>query len=127
MKTQTVRIVDLGRGPQIEGHRLTVMDVFYYLQRGYDFDFIHRAMPSLLREEFDAVVDYVNRHHDELVEKDRRADEFIRQGIEAQRAKGLYQDIDESVPVEERAARLSEKLRLRLAEQAEKNGGHAAR
>ncbi len=127
MKTQTVRIVDLGRGPQIEGHRLTVMDVFYYLHRGYDFDFIHRAMPSLLREEFDAVVEYVNQHHDELVEKDRRADEFIRQSIAAQRAKGLYHEIDDSVPVEERAARLREKLRLRLAEQAEKNGGHAAR
>ena len=38
VNTQTVRIVDLGRGPQIEGHRLTVMDVFYYLHRGYDFD-----------------------------------------------------------------------------------------
>jgi uncharacterized protein (DUF433 family) len=127
MKTQTVRIVDLGRGPQIEGHRLTVMDVFYYLHRGYDFDFIHRAMPSLLREEFDAVVEYVSRHHDELVDKDHRAEEFIRQGIAAQRAKGLYHEIDESVPVEERAARLKEKLHRQLAEQAEKNGGHPAR
>jgi hypothetical protein len=25
---RSVKIVDLGRGPQIEGHRLTVMDVF---------------------------------------------------------------------------------------------------
>src|SRR3989442_132186 len=127
MNTKQVRIVDLGRGPQIEGHRLTVMDVFYYLHRGYGFDFIHRAMPSLLREEFDAVVEYVNQHHDELVQKDHRADEFIRQGIEAQRAKGLYHEIDESVPVEERAACLREQLRLRLAERAENNGGHAAR
>jgi hypothetical protein len=29
MSKQQVRIVDLGRGPQIEGHRITVMDVFY--------------------------------------------------------------------------------------------------
>src|SRR5205807_3861579 len=104
-----VRIIDIGRGPQIEGHRLTVMDVFYYLHRGYDFDFIHRAMPSLLREEFDAVVDYVNQHYDELVDKDRRADDLIRRGIADQRAKGFSHDIDESVPVEERAARLKEK------------------
>ena len=48
-ETQIVQIVDLGRGPQIEGHRLTVMDVFYYLHRGYDFDFVHMAMPSLPR------------------------------------------------------------------------------
>jgi uncharacterized protein (DUF433 family) len=127
MKTKAVRIVELGRGPQIEGHRLTVMDVFYYLHRGYGFDFIHRAMPSLTREQFDAVVDYVNEHRDELVEKDRRVEERIKQGIAEQKARGLYHEIDTSVPVEERAARLKEKLRRRLKEQAEKNGGQPAR
>src|SRR6266852_5069551 len=76
MHTKRIRIVDLGRGPQIEGHRLTVMDVFYYLQRGYDFDFIHRAMPRLTRKQFDAIAKYVNEHHAELVEKDRRVEEF---------------------------------------------------
>ena len=126
MKTKTVRIIEIGRGPQIEGHRLTVMDVFYYLHRGFDFDFIHRAMPSLTREEFDAVVEYVNEHRDELVEKDRRIDERIKQDIAEQKAKGLYHEIDESIPVEERAARLKEKMRQRLKEQAEKNGGHPA-
>ena len=75
MSANKLRIIDVGRGPQIEGHRLTVMDVFYYLHRGYDFDFIHRAMPSLTRAQFDAVVEYVNEHHDELVEKDRRVEE----------------------------------------------------
>jgi uncharacterized protein (DUF433 family) len=50
MITNSARIIDIGRGPQIEGHRLTVLDVFYYLQRGYDFDFIHRAMPTLTRD-----------------------------------------------------------------------------
>src|SRR6267378_2751209 len=108
MTANTIRIVDVGRGPQIEGHRLTVMDVFYYLHRGYDFDVIHRAMPTLTREQFDAVVEYVSAHRDELVDKDRRVEEWIRKGIEAQKAKGLYHEIDESVPVEERAARLTE-------------------
>src|SRR3954453_13912862 len=103
MATTTVRIVDVGRGPQIEGHRLTVMDVFYYLHRGRDFDFIHRAMPSLSREQFDAVVEYVNEHRQELVEKDRRVEEWIQRGIAEQKAKGLYHEIDESVPVEVRA------------------------
>lgn len=126
MKTTTVRIVDYGRGPQIEGERLTVMDVFYYLHRGYDFDFIHRAVPRLTREAFDAVVAYVKDHHAELVEKDRRAEERNRKGIEEQKAKGLYPKIDKSIPIEVRAARLKERLRQRLKEQAEKNGGHAA-
>ncbi len=49
MNAQNIRIVELGRGPQIDGQRITVMDVFYYLHRGYDFDFIQRAMPSLTR------------------------------------------------------------------------------
>jgi uncharacterized protein (DUF433 family) len=124
MDTKSVEIVDIGRGPQIAGHRLTVLDVFYYLHRGHEFDFIHRALPTLSREQFDAIVEYVNEHHDELVEKDRRAEEFIRQGIAAQKAKGHYREIDESIPVEERARRLKEKMKQR---QAEKNGDHASR
>lgn len=118
MNTTTVRIVDLGRGPQIEGHRLTVMDVFYYLHRGYAFDFIHQAMPSLTREQFDAVVEYVNEHHDELVEKDRRADEFHQRGIEAQRARGgIFAETEENLTTDERVARLMEKLKRKLAEE----------
>ena len=114
---QLVRIVDLGRGPQIEGQRLTVMDVFYYLQRGYDFDFIHRAMPSLTRDQFDAVVEYAKEHHDELVEKDRLVDEFHKQGIEAQRARGgIFAEADENLTTEERVARLKEKMKLKPME-----------
>jgi len=117
MTTTTVRIVDIGRGPQIEGQRLTVLDVFYYLHRGYDFEFIHRAMPSLTREAFDAVVEYVKEHHAELVEADRRADEFHRRNIEEQKAKGLHHEIDHSVSVEVRAERLKEKMRRRASSQ----------
>jgi uncharacterized protein (DUF433 family) len=111
MRTQTARIVDIGRGPQIEGSRLTVMDVFYYLHRGHDFEFIHRAMPTLTREQFDTVVGYVAEHHEALVEKDRYVEERIKQGIAEQKAKGLRHEIDTSIPVEQRALRLKEKLR----------------
>jgi uncharacterized protein (DUF433 family) len=116
----TVRIIDTGRGPQIEGHRLTVMDVFYYLHRGYDFEFIHQCMPSLRREEFDAVVEYVGRHHDELVEADRRVEEFHRRGQEAQWARGgIFAEQDENLTLEERVARLKKIMEQR---KAEKNG-----
>ena len=125
MKTAT-RIIDIGRGPQIEGHRLTVMDVFYYLHRGYEFDFIQRALPSLTFEEFEAVLAYANAHRDELAEKDRRADERIREGIQEQKAKGLSHEIDESVSVEVRAARLMEKYLNKLAAEVEKNRGSAS-
>lgn len=119
-ETRTVRIVDLGRGPQIEGHRLTVMDVFDYLHRGHDFDFLHMAMPSLTRAEFDAVVHYVNQHHDELVEKDRQGEEWVRRGIEAQRARGgIFAESNENMTVEEMVARLKKRIEQK---KAEKNG-----
>ena len=120
MNTKKVQIVDLGRGPQIEGHRLTVMDVFYYLHRGYDFDFIHRAMPSLTRAQFDAVVEYVRLHHDQLAEKDRRVEEFHQRGMEAQRSRGgIFAESEENLSTAERVARLKEKMERKLAE---KNG-----
>ena len=81
-------------------------------------------MPSLSREEFDAVVAYVNQHREELVERDRQAEEFIRRGIEEQKAKGLYSEIDDSVPLLDRVARLKEKMRR---PSAERNGGPSPR
>lgn len=127
MPTQTIQIVDRGRGPQLPNNRITVMDVFYYLHRGRDFDFIHWVMPSLSREEFDAVVAYVNEHREELEEEDRQAEEWIKERIAEQKAKGLYHEIDESIPLEERIARLREKMRRHQAEQAEKNGAQHTR
>src|SRR5271155_5698771 len=88
MQTTIVSIIDRGRGPQLSTTRITVLDVFYYLHRGHDFDAIKQVMPTLSRQEFDVVVEYVNAHRNELVEKDREAEEFIRKGIAAQRARG---------------------------------------
>lgn len=117
MKTETIQIVDRGRGPQLSTSRITVLDVFYYLHRGYDFDFVHRAMPSLTREEFDAIIAYVKEHHDELAEKDRRADEFHQRGIAAQQARGgIFAESNENLTPEERVARLKEKMKQKLAE-----------
>ena len=59
--------------------------------------------------------------HSDVTERDAACD---RHGIAAQKAKGLYREIDESIPVEERAQRLKEKIKQR---QAEKNGDHAPR
>src|SRR5260370_32868900 len=114
MATSTVHIVDIGLGPQIEGERLTVLDVFYYLHRGHDFDFIHRALPRLTREQFDAVVDYASGHHDELVAADSYVEKCNQQAIAEQTAKGLHREIDTSIPVEARAGRLKEKMRRKV-------------
>jgi uncharacterized protein (DUF433 family) len=120
MSAKKVHIVDLGRGPQIQGHRLTVMDIYYYLHRGYEFEFIHRAMPSLSREQFDAVVEYVKEHREELAEEDRRVEEFHQRGQEAQHARGgIFGEGEENMTTQERVARLREKMERK---RAEKNG-----
>ena len=98
------------------------MDVFYYLNRGCDFEFIREAMPSLSRPEFEKVAAYVHEHREELVEKDRRIDEYLQRCKEELRARGLYKEIDHSVPFEERLGRLRKKMKQQLAG---KNGGHA--
>lgn len=119
MKPETIQIVDCGRGPQLSTTRITVLDIFYYLHRGYDFAGIQRIMPTLTRAEYDVVDEYVKAHRDELVEADGRAEEFIQQGIASQKAKGLLPAIDPTLPQEQRIARLKAKLHQR---HAEKNG-----
>lgn len=120
--TKQITIVDHGRGPQLSTSRLTVMDVFYYLHRGHDFDFIHRAIPTLSRPEFDVIAAYVKDHREALIEKDRRIDEYHKRCIDDLKAKGLYKEIDHSVPPEVRR----ERLKARMMEQvARKNGDHA--
>jgi hypothetical protein len=118
MKTETIQIIDSGRGPQLSTTRITVLDIFYYLHRGYDFAAIQRIMPTLTRAEYDVVEEYVKAHLDELVEADRRAEEFIQQGIASQKGKGLFPAID-AAPRAERLARLKTKLHQR---RSEKNG-----
>ena len=120
---ETIEIVDRGRGPQLSTSRLTVLDVFYYLHRGCDFDFIHKALPRLTRAEFDVVFDYVESHRAELVELDRRAEEFIQRGIAEQKAKGLYPVVDESLTIEQRVARLKAMI---TKQRTETNGDYAA-
>jgi hypothetical protein len=113
MNSEKIEIIDCGRGPQLSTSRLTVLDVFYYLHRGHEFEFIHQALPRLSRTEFDVVLDYVNKHRDELVEEDRRTDDFIQRGIAEQKAKGLYPALDETIPFRERLARLSQLMHQR--------------
>src|SRR5438128_5778980 len=88
MTDNPIQLIDRGRGPQLSTSRITVLDVFYYLHRGYDFDSIHSAMPSLMRADFDLIVAYVKEHRDELVEADHRAEEFHQRGMDAQHARG---------------------------------------
>src|ERR1700722_17267565 len=88
MKTETIEIVDRGRGPQLSTTRITVLDVFYWIHRGYGWEEISDLLPTLSLEEISVVKDYVAKHHAELVEKDRLAEEFKEKRIAEQRARG---------------------------------------
>lgn len=123
MQTEPIQIVDRGRGPQLSTTRITVLDVFYYLHRGDNIEQIRQAMPSLSRAELDVVLAYIGEHQDELLEADRRAEEFVQRGIAEQKATGIYREVDESIPLHDRITRLRETMRR---QRAERNGDHAA-
>jgi uncharacterized protein (DUF433 family) len=123
MKTETIEIVDRGRGPQLSTTRITVMDVFYWLHRGYGWDHIQKSMPTLTRAEFDVVMEYITPRRQELAEKDARVEAYIQQKIAEQHARGgIFAPPDPNLTREERVARLKEKMKKKIAE---KNGeGH---
>ncbi len=120
MSTATVAIIDRGRGPQLSTTRITVMDVFYWVHRGYGVDEIRDIMPMLSQEEIDVVVEYINAHREELAERDRRVEERQAREIAEQHARGgIFAPPDENMTDEQWHARLREKLNKRIAE---KNG-----
>jgi len=123
MKTETIEIVDRGRGPQLSTTRITVMDIFYWLHRGDGWEEVHYGMPTLSREEFDVVVEYINQHREELIERDRLAEERTQKAIAEQHARGgIFAPLPEDMTTEEMVARLRAIVQK---QRAEKNGeGH---
>ena len=120
MKTETIEIVDHGRGPQLSTTRITVSDVFYWFHRGHSWDEIRDIMPMLSREELGVVIDYVNKHHKELAEEDDSMEKIIEVRMAKQHARGgIFAPPDENMTTEEWVARLREKMNKRIAE---KNG-----
>ena len=67
-----ITIVDKGRGPQLSTSRITVQDLVPYFQLKYSCDDIMKIMPTLSVAEIQAVERYVEEHHEEVMEEDRR-------------------------------------------------------
>jgi uncharacterized protein (DUF433 family) len=87
---QAVAIIDRGRGPEIAGTRITVLDLAEYFEAGWH----HTAIASLVRlssEEVKAAQRYYEEHKDVLLPQLRRFQEMIARGnppeVEARLAK----------------------------------------
>jgi uncharacterized protein (DUF433 family) len=72
MKTETIEIVDRGRGLQLSTNRITVQDLVPYFQDGCSHQEILRWMPSLSGEEIAVVEQYYRAHQPALDEEDRQ-------------------------------------------------------
>jgi uncharacterized protein (DUF433 family) len=71
MTTNTIEIIDRGRGPQLSTSRVTVQDLVPYFQEGCAYEEIIRWIPTLTAEEIAVVHSYYCDHQPELDEEDR--------------------------------------------------------
>ena len=61
----SAKIINRGRGPEIEGTRITVYDVFDYASQGWHRDRI-AALFRLSSRDIQAALDYIQRYRDEV-------------------------------------------------------------
>jgi uncharacterized protein (DUF433 family) len=62
----SAKIINRGRGPEIEGTRITVYDVFDYTRQGWHRDRI-AALFRLSSRDIQAALEYIDQHHDEVM------------------------------------------------------------
>ena len=62
----SAKIINRGRGPEIEGTRITVYDVLDYVSQGWHRDRI-AALFRLSSRDIQAALDYIDQHHDDVM------------------------------------------------------------
>jgi uncharacterized protein (DUF433 family) len=62
----SAKIINRGRGPEIEGTRITVYDVLDYVSQGWHRDRI-AALFRLSSRDIQAALDYIDQHHDDVI------------------------------------------------------------
>ncbi len=67
-----IEIVDHGRGAQLSTSRITVQDLYPYLQGNVPPARILEVMPSLTVEEIEAVARYIAENREAVEAQDRR-------------------------------------------------------
>jgi uncharacterized protein (DUF433 family) len=111
VKTETIEIVDRGRGPQLSTSRITVQDLVPYFQEGRSHEEIMRWVPSLTAEEIAVAERYYHDHQAELDEEDKQIRAHVTEQIRLQHLR--FPEETHEV----RRARMKETLRRRRQEQ----------
>jgi uncharacterized protein (DUF433 family) len=62
----SAKIINRGRGPEIEGTRITVYDVLDYTRQGWHRDRI-AALFRLSSRDIQAALEYIDQHYDEVM------------------------------------------------------------
>lgn len=107
MKTETITIVDVGRGPQLSTSRITVQDLLPFYRDQATNDEIRRWMPSLGDEEIAVLKDYLREHLDEAL----RLEQQIKAHHDRLRSmQPEWVRSSDDRPLEERKRALMEKL-----------------
>ena len=72
-------IVELGRGPQIEGSRITVFDIIQYHKNGWQRDEI-AALFELSSQQVEAAMRYIDEHRAQVMAAYERNMERVNRG-----------------------------------------------
>jgi uncharacterized protein (DUF433 family) len=113
MRTETIEIVERGRGAQLSTSRITVQDLVPYFQEGSSSEEIIRWIPTLTAEEIAVVEGYYRAHRAELDEEDWRIRACIAERVRMQRLR---------FPEEPRAVRLARMKEVVRQRRKERNG-----
>jgi len=116
MKTETIEIVDNGRGPQLSSSRITVQDLLPYYRDGVSNDEIRRWIPALADDEIAVLKDYIRDHYEEVLENEKEIKAYHDRMRAAQ---PFWTRANDQLSIEERRALLREKL---THGKAERNG-----
>ena len=96
------KIIDRGRGPEIEGTRITVYDVMDYLQEGWRYDQI-AGLFRLPPDDIQAAIQYIVDHKEAVM-------------TTYQQILARHRNVQYSPEVEARLARNRQKVQAKLAE-----------
>ena len=106
----SAKIINRGRGPEIEGTRITVYDVLDYAKHGWHRDRI-AALFRLSSRDIQAALDYIQQHEEEVTASYKRI-------LERQRHSSYPPDVEAKI----NASRERVKTRLAAMKSLQENG-----